>query len=383
MKILLLCEGDPETAHGSFSGSANSLLIHLRELGHQVLTGDVELYGLRRYIAAAGTFRARRRQWSVQYRLGALPFRLRTARAKSLIRNAGPVDAVLQIGATFMPAGRGNTPYFLFCDSNIRMAERGIESGQSQAASLSATDIENVVAREASVYHDASGVFTLSDRLRRSFIEDFKLPAERVHTAHAGPNFDPSLVPPRAPRSGPPTILFVGVRFERKGGDLLLKAFRRVRGTIPDARLTIVGPRELHVDDPGVDYLGFLRKDEPSDWKRLVQAYAAADVFCLPTRFEPFGIVFIEAMFFGLPCVGPDAWAIPEMIHDGETGFLCPPEDDQAIADRLVRLLQNPVLAARMGEAGRHRAASHFTWPAVAKRVTTAMQNVLSDAKRE
>jgi glycosyltransferase involved in cell wall biosynthesis len=156
-----------------------------------------------------------------------------------------------------------------------------------------------------------------------------------------------------------------------------LAAFRRVRQFVPDARLIIIGPRELTVNDPGVEYLGFLRKDVPGDWERLVNAYAASHVFCLPTRFEPFGIVFIEAMFFGLPCVGPDAWAIPEMVVDGETGFLTSSEDEVQLADHLLRLLQNPDLARLMGAAGRERALQRFTWEAVAGRVVDAMQTSL------
>lgn len=379
MKILMLCEGDAERMNGSFSGISKSLLDHLRQAGHQVLTGDTDLYGTHRYLAAAATLVPDRRKWGVRFHLGAIPFRMRTGMAARHIAAAGPLDAVLQIGATFQPRGRGQTPYFLFCDSNIRMADRGRESGQSQAASLTPSEVDEVAAREAPVYRGASGVFTLSERLRRSFIEDFGLAPSVVHTAGAGPNLDIARIPPRAPRSPdqPPTVLFVGVEFERKGGDLMLRAFRRVREAIPNARLLIIGPRDLQLDEPGVENLGFLRKDVPSEWERLISAYASADVFCLPTRFEPFGIVYIEAMFFGLPCIGPDAWAIPEMIEDGVTGFLVPPESEEALADRMLRLLGDPAGARRMGQAGYDRATRQFTWKAAASRITAVMNDVL------
>jgi glycosyltransferase involved in cell wall biosynthesis len=92
-------------------------------------------------------------------------------------------------------------------------------------------------------------------------------------------------------------------------------------------------------------------------------------VFCLPTRFEPFGIAFIEAMYFGLPCVGTDAWAVPEMIVDGKTGFTIPIDDLDALTDRLLRLLGDRALARRMGRAGRGRAERHFTWEGTVQRM--------------
>src|SRR5690606_12176833 len=119
----------------------------------------------------------------------------------------------------------------------------------------------------------------------------------------------------------PPTVLFIGRQFERKGGDLLLRAFARVRRALPEAELLIIGPAEIPGDHAGVTSLGFVSKDRPGGWEAIAEAYRRADVFCLPTRFEPFGIVFVEAMHFGVPCVGPDAWAVPEIIDDGRTGL--------------------------------------------------------------
>jgi len=240
-----------------------------------------------------------------------------------------------------------------------------------------------VTQRELAVYREAAGIFTLSDRLRRSFIEDFGLPEDRVHTIHAGPNFPGAWTPPiRDGRTAAhaPTILFVGRQFERKGGDLLVRAFRLVRQRIPDARLLIAGPRSPSRPEPGVTFLGDVDKNQPSGWKALVAAYAAADVFCLPTRFEPYGIAFIEAMYFGLPCVGTNAWAVPEMVVDGQTGFTVPVDDLEALADRLLRLLGDQALAARMGRAGRARAERMFTWRLTAQRMMDGIRPIVDNS---
>jgi glycosyltransferase involved in cell wall biosynthesis len=371
---LLLSEGDAE-AWDSWSGISKSLVDELRSAGHTVGTGDVDLYGTARWLGAALTFAVDRRRWGAKFHLAGPPFYLRSrSAARRIAADRGRLDVIIQTGATFQPIGHHGIPYFLCCDSNIHMARHGVASGYSDAVSLTPRELEQVARRELDVYRHAAGVFTLSERLRRSFIEDVGLAPDRVHAIHAGPNLDVRRIPRRATGgldgpSRPPTILFVGRQFHRKGGDLLTRAFRRVRERIPTARLLIAGPPSLPALEPGITLLGDLDKNQPAGWAALVEAYASADVFCLPTRFEPFGIAFIEAMYFGLPCVGTAAWAVPEMVVDGETGFTVAPEDLDALTDRLLQLLTNRELAARMGRAGRARAESHFTWSATVQRM--------------
>ena len=379
MNILLLCEGDAES-YDSWSGIAKSLVDHLRAAGHTVISGDVDLAGADRWLAAAMTFAVDRRRWSTRYRLSDVPFGLRSRRAaRKIADNRERLDVIIQVGATFQPLGRGPTPYFLCCDSNIRMAEHGAPWGYSDAVTLTRGELDLVRERELGVYRNAAGIFTLSERLRRSFIEDLGLAPTRVHAMLAGPNLDVARIPETLPRDVAgamrhPTVLFVGRQFHRKGGDVLMQAFRRVRERIPDARLLIAGPASFTTTEPGITVLGDLNKNTPEGWAALAEAYGSADVFCLPTRFEPFGIAFIEAMYFGLPCIGTDAWAVPEMITDGETGFTVPIDDVAALTDRLLRLLGDRALARRMGNAGRERAYRQFTWQRVIQRMLDVIE---------
>jgi len=385
MKLLLLCEGNPET-RDAWSGTTRSILDALRSAGNIVHARDTDLHGPARWLTAALAFAPRRGRWSVKYRLGSLPFRQRSRVARRHItEHRHEVDLILQVGATFEPQGRGSLPYFLYCDSNIHMATRLKASGYTHATWLTKAELDAIARREESVYRSAAAIFTISERLRRSFIEDFGLPSCKVHTVYAGPNFDLASVdysrPPGQPSSHP-TVLFVGKRFERKGGDLLLEAFARVRRRIPEARLLVVGPAQLAVSSPGVECLGFLDKDVPEDWQRLMGAYTAADVFCLPTRFDSFGIVFLEAMYFGVPCIGSDVYAVPEIIADGETGFVVRCDDVDMLADRLLRLLANRDLARAMGRAGRERVETCFSWSAVADRMMHTMKVSLTGRDR-
>ena len=376
MRILMLCEGNGES-WDSWSGITRSIVDQLRAEGHTVQVGDIDLYGAERWAAAAATFARDRRRWTTRFHLGAVPFRLRSRRARRHISaHRKRIDVILQVGATFQASGQAGIPYFLCCDSNIRMAQHGASSGFSDGTAITGPDMKAIVRREFGVYSRAAAIFTLSERLRRSFVDDFGIPAERVRAIHAGPNLDLGRIPPVAPPRAadhPPTVLFVGRQFHRKGGDVLVESFRRVRALLPTARLIVAGPPAGYVQEPGVICVGNLDKNRPEEWAELVAAYATADVFALPTRFEPFGIAFVEAMHFGLPCVGPRAWAVPEIIAEGETGFTVPVDDVDALTDRLLRLLRDPTLARTMGEAGRERARRLFTWKQAVGRMVELM----------
>jgi len=87
-------------------------------------------------------------------------------------------------------------------------------------------------------------------------------------------------------------------------------------------------------------------------------------------------------MFFGLPCVATNVWAIPEIVRHGETGFICEPDDANGLAQHLVRLLRDPDLAFTMGRAGRARAETHFTWAAVTAKMTERIARVIGHNRR-
>ena len=377
-----MCEGDAET-HDSWSGVSQSLVTHLRAAGHAVRTADVDVHGLSRGILAARTASPSRRRWWVRYRLGALGFRARSEQFAAYIREHGcDADVVLQIGATFEAPRDLNVPKALFCDSNIELSRSGV-SGFSEAAVLSEREIAGVRARETSVYAQASVIFTMSEMLRRSFMKDFGLPAERMVTIRCGPNFDAAgIETERRGDATHPTILFIGRDPVRKGADLMLSAFKLVRKRIPDARLVMVGPPQNGSVPEGVVLTGYLSRDTPGGSSAMNAAYSSSHVFCLPTRFDPFGTSFVEAMVHGLPCVGPDAWAVPEIIEHGRTGLLVPPEDPAAIADALIAVLSDDDLRERMGRAARERALASFAWPALVARMLDSMRTVIEARAR-
>jgi glycosyltransferase involved in cell wall biosynthesis len=215
---------------------------------------------------------------------------------------------------------------------------------------------------ESELYARANCNFAASRFAALSIREDYEVPAERVECVLSGSNVAAEGDGDEA-RSGR-VILFVGVDWERKGGPELLAAFRAVRARIADAELWIVGCSP-GVAEPGVKVLGRIF---PAD---VAECYRKADVFCVPSRVEPAGAVFSEAASHGLPVVATRVGGIPDRVEDGVTGFLCEPSE---IAERLERLLGDPVLRRSFGDAGRVLARERFTWTAVCGKMAVRMR---------
>ncbi|MFZ0426935.1 MAG: glycosyltransferase family 4 protein [Acidobacteriota bacterium] len=163
-----------------------------------------------------------------------------------------------------------------------------------------------------------------------------------------------------------PTILNVAHQYPRKDTETLLEAVALLKEEVPDVQLEIVGtgPRlaalRRHARELGLErntrFLGGIR-----DRASLMQRYFEADVFCLPSRQEGFGIVFLEAMAAGLPIVAARAGAVPEVIGDGEVGLLLKPGDAEELRDKLALMLGNSGLRLRFSEAARERAEKFGT----------------------
>lgn len=167
--------------------------------------------------------------------------------------------------------------------------------------------------------------------------------------------FDPGWAAERAARdpARPVRVLFMGGDFPRKGGEVLLGAWRAA-GLAGRARLTLVTDWPVGPLPAGVDLRRGVRAGTP-EWSAL---WREADLFVLPSREEAFGMVLQEAAAAGLPAVATRIAAIPEIVRDGETGLLVPPDDQGALAAALTRLADDAPLRSRMGAAARASIAS-------------------------
>ncbi|MDZ7359769.1 MAG: glycosyltransferase family 4 protein [candidate division KSB1 bacterium] len=181
-----------------------------------------------------------------------------------------------------------------------------------------------------------------------------------------------------------PLLGFVGQLDERKGIRVLLAAFARIKSEVPRARLVLVGHgplREMIESEvkrqqweDAVLLPGFL-EDVPG-------VMQAIDVLLLPSLWEGFGIVLIEAMAAGKPAIGTDTSSMPEIIVDGQTGYLVPPGDSEALARRAMELLKNPALREQFGHAARRRVAAKFTLERMIDQLENLFQREVDKRRR-
>lgn len=155
----------------------------------------------------------------------------------------------------------------------------------------------------------------------------------------------------------------VGRLVPQKGFEYLLRAAKIVIEKIPNTKFILVGGGEL--ENKLKNLSRALRIDKnvilTGPRRDMNRIYSIMDIFTLPSLWEPFGNVSLEAMAFGKPVIATDVGGIPEVVEDGVTGILIPPKDSGKLAEVIIYLLKNPEIAKKMGEAGRKRVQKYFT----------------------
>ncbi len=185
---------------------------------------------------------------------------------------------------------------------------------------------------------------------------------------------------------GATVVLFFGGLKPRKNLPLLLDVFARVAATAPAARLVVAGGGPLRAElercarERGlgrrVVFTGYVPEAEKVDHFNL------ADVFVFPSAMEGFGLAIGEAMSCGLPVVGSDRGAIPEILVDGEGGFLVDPAAPERFADGLATLLADPGRRAVFGRANRARIDARFRWDRCVAGTTAVYEEAVAAWRR-
>lgn len=283
----------------------------------------------------------------------------------------GSYDLILLVQTLFSPGRLSrNRRYVVYTDNIHVLTARYFPAW----APLSRRDRAKRIQLEQATCREARYVFAKTDFLRNALIEDYGCEPDRVLRVGSGSNIMVHSLDGK--RYDGRVALFVGIDFERKGGPTLLQAWPAVREALPDAELWVVGPkrRPAAAEQPGVRWHGFV-----SDRAKLADLYARSTLFVLPSLFEPWGGVLMEARGHGLPCIGTDRGGFRESIDDGVNGVLVPAGEPEPLADALVGLLGDPQRAALMGRSGHADVLTEHTWDRVVDRMAPCLELAASE----
>lgn len=224
--------------------------------------------------------------------------------------------------------------------------------------------------------HAANYCIAASEFTRQSLLE-VGVPPAKVKILPLGADLT-DFTPTERPTTGPYRILFVGGVGQRKGIKYLLEAYKRVRAA--DTELVLAGPlvgsgKALEQYRGLYTYLGRL------DQRDVIREMHRCHVLVLPSVFEGFGLVIPEAMATGMPVIASTHSAGPEIIRDGQDGFVLAPDDVDGLAARLSWLAAHRAEAAVMGRAAAER-AHDFSWAAHAVRTCALLDEFIADTPR-
>jgi len=281
-------------------------------------------------------------------------------------RNIRPAETQFTFQTqSWFDASHPEIPHFLYTD-RTSLGKRQCACPNHRGASD-----QRWLALESDAYRSARINFTMSNLTRNSLVNDYSLKPERAVCVYSGVEMTGEGERPE--KAFGSVVLFSGTDWKERGGPEMLAAFEQLRRSRPEARLHIVGCRP-RVRMEGVKVLGAL--SAPA----LEQQFREADIFCLPGNCGHSANAFVEAMHYGLPCVGTRVEGAPERILNGKTGLLVEPGDRSSLASALTHLIDNPTLCHSMGLAGQDYKRARFTWDATRELIGSNIRMVINRA---
>lgn len=359
----------------TWSHIPHNLLTGMLEYDQTVVDLDLELRGLSKFAVRALGARASNGRPVTLWRSIALTDRLVAQRLEVAAEAAG-IDAVFQIADLW----HTDRPYVTYRDEYWGQLEQLHEEFGDMSVlghpGFNPRHLRKRTERENSLLRDAGAVVAFSEWAASYLRDDLHLDPDCIHVVPPGANvlqvddlestLEARLVRPHR------RLLFVGVDFARKGGPVMLDAFAIVRSRRPETTLTIAGPRKwptAGAPGPGVEFVGRLSISQ------TIEAFASHDLFVMPSVFEPFGIVYAEALANGLPCVGPNRFAVPEMVHHGQTGRLVDSLHPEEIAEAILATLDDDDLYRSTVQAV-EQSRQRFRWDRAGRQVVEICRSV-------
>lgn len=251
--------------------------------------------------------------------------------------------------------------YYCWIESNIKIAKLGHSFANGNLNVFCDRELNRRIFNEKKLIEASKGVFYMGNWVARNMQMRYpEIGEKKIFFAGGGLNTDFVL---KKAEKNPNQIIFIGIDFERKAGDLVVEAFRILKDNyIKNAKLVIIGSGQQK-EENGVMWLGKLDREEISEH------LAQSSVFCMPSRFEAYGLAFIEAHCFGLPVVARNDYEMRYFVEDGKDGYLISDDNAEELAKTLDKAIKNRDMHEYV-ENNKEIYLRQYSWDNVAKTIT-------------
>lgn len=274
-------------------------------------------------------------------------------------------DLVFHLHGMYCPFwNKFDIPYTMFLDYTMSLAEK---VWPPWAPFADYRERNEWIDLERKAYERAHHLFAVSNLVKSSLITDYGIAPNKISTVGVSGNFEKSYEGPKT--FGSKQILFNGSDFARKGGDVVLAAFRIVKQMIPEAKLIIVG-KSLNIEEDGVINVGSI-----SSRSDIFNLFLGTDLVVAPARCDPFPLFVIEAMNYGIPCVVSANDGMPEIVDNEVNGIVADQSTSEFLANQIVSLLSDTSVLISMSKEARQKVKNQFNWDTVSKNIIQVLSN--------
>jgi glycogen synthase len=291
-------------------------------------------------------------------------FKRRSAITDSAIRKLdSKPDLIFHVFCQSSPLWNNmDIPYVMFLDYTLALAKR---NWSDWAEFRTEKEYSEWLSLEKATYQNARHLFCVGAHIKSSLIQDYGVLAEKITVTGSSANF--SAVYEGNKTFGSKQLLFNGSDFKRKGGDLVLAAFHNVRKQIPDAQLVIMG-KMAPINEPGIINAGHIASRQS-----LQELLLNIDILLAPSLCDPFPVLPMEAMNFGVPCIVSDCDGNPDIVDNEINGIILSNPTPSLLAKKIVQLLDNPATLRAFSEKAQYKIKTKLNWNQVAKVITQSL----------
>ncbi|RUR76294.1 glycosyltransferase family 4 protein [Chlorogloeopsis fritschii PCC 9212] len=275
-------------------------------------------------------------------------------------------DLVFHIFGMFNPFwDKFDIPYVMYLDYTMALAHK---KWLPWAPFHDNQEYTAWVECEMTAYQRARHIFTLGNIVKTSLIEDYGIKPEKITVV--GSSSRSQKLYEGEKTFGTKQILFNGSDFERKGGDVVLAAFKQVKKVLPEAKLVIIG-KKLDLHEDGVFNPGYILSS--SEKQNL---FLESDLVVAPAYCEPYGLFLVEAFNYGVPCIIANNDGMPDIVDNGVNGVVIAQPNSDILAEKIIHLLSDIPVLKTMSKNARSKVKTQLNWNVIGEKVSQVLSTI-------